>query len=766
MHQSTPRREDGPLLVGRGTFIDGLRVAELEGAAHAVFVRSIEPHALLLSIDVTAAAGMPGVLAVFVGAELGIWPLPPRLPPMNQAMLRPMLAEGRVRFVGEPVAVVVATSSALATDAAEAVIVDYEPLPVVSTIEEALSNTTILHPDAGTNVSMLWETKVPEIDPFASCDVTVQVSVRHPRLVPGPIEPRAGAAVWGADGRCTTWVCSQRPAGAKYVIECSLGLEPGTVRAIAPDVGGGFGAKGGYGCYPEDVVIVWAARRLGRAVRWCETRSEAMVAMGHGRASTHRVRIGGTLAGRILAYSVDALQDSGAYPAMGTNVTTNLRNSGTGVYDIAACTLRGTSVVTNTTPTVAFRGAGRPEAACDIERAVDMFAASVGIDPVEVRLQNVVGPDAFPYRNAVGATYDSGRYGEALTRCITAGGYEALRVEQAERRRRSDPVQLGIGVSCTVESTGGGEGETASLTVHPDGSVTVIVGTSPHGQGHETTFADVVMAELGIDRSRIAILHGDTDLSPYGGGTIGSRSAQLGGSAAFGAALDAIETARLRAAELLEANPADVEFNPAVGQFHVVGTPARALSWADVGQIEVTHHFKPERGAATFAFGACLAVVEVDTEIGAVSVRSLLSVDDAGTLLQPTLAEGQVHGGLGLAIGAVLCEEMIYDGGVPRSGNFADYGLVSAAEMPSFHTEEMETPSPLNPLGVKGVGESGTVVATPALQSAVIDALSPFGITHLDLPHSPARVWAAILAARSPTDPTVQERRSGPVRLG
>ena len=700
-----------------------------------------------MSIDVAEARGLPGVVAVYTADDLDIWPLPPRLPIMNKNMWRPMLASGVVRFVGEPVAVVIAESRAVATDGAESVIVDYEPLPVLLDLEESRRGTTLLHEHAGTNVSYEWSTKPLESDPFEACDVVVEFSLRHPRLVPGPIEPLAGAAVWGPDGRCTSWVCSQRPAGAKYVIECSLGLEPGTVRAIAPDVGGGFGAKGGYGCYPEDVVIAWAARRLGRPVRWCETRSEAMLAMGHGRASTHKVRIGGTADGVVRAYEVEALQDSGAYPAMGTFVTSNLRNSGTGVYAIAAATVRGTSVVTNTTPTVAFRGAGRPEAACDIERAIDRFSAALGLDPVDVRLRNVVPADAFPYKTAIGSTYDSGRYGEAITRCIEAGHYRELREEQAARRQHGDVVQLGIGVSCTVEITGGGEGETASVAVNEDGTVTVIVGTSPHGQGHETTFADVVMDVLGIDRSQIEVLHGDTDLAPFGGGTIGSRSAQLGGAAAYGAAQGAVEEARKRAAELLEADVADVVFDKSAAGFHVVGTPARNLRWTDLGAIEASHQFKPADG--TYAFGACLAVVEVDTETGNVSARSLVCVDDAGTLLQPVLAEGQVHGGLGLAVAAALFEEMVYgDDGVPKTTSFAEYALVSAAELPSFETHEMETPSPLNPLGVKGIGESGTVVATPALQSAVLDALSAFGIEHLDMPYTPERVWRAINESR------------------
>jgi aerobic carbon-monoxide dehydrogenase large subunit len=734
------------LLSGRGTFIDGLRLPELDGALHAVFVRSIQPHGRLVSLDASEAARMPGVVAVLTGADLtDVWVLPPRLPMMNQAMVRPMMAQTVVRFVGEPVAVVLAESHAQAVDAAESVIVDTEALPAVVDLDDAVRGDVLVHADAGTNVSFEWTQAPFDSDPFVGCEVIDEFAIRHPRLHAGALEPRAAAAAWGPDGRCTIWVCSQRPAGAKYVIECALGLEPGTVRAIAPDVGGGFGSKGGYGCQPEDVVVAWASRRLGRPVRWVETRSESMLAMGHGRSSTHHVRIGGTRDGTVLAYEVSALQDSGAYPAMGTFITTNLRNSGTGVYHVPTARVSGRSVATNTATTMALRGAGRPEASCDIERAMDRYASLIGQDPVDVRRANLVPSDAFPYRTGVGSTYDSGNYIEALDRCVEAAGYDDLRDEQALLRAQGGSTRLGVGVSCTVEITGGGEGEDASVSVAADGLVTLVVGTSPHGQAHETTFAALVGNELGIPAEHVRVLHSDTALSPTGGGTIGSRSAQLGGSASYGAAHDLIELAKRAAAERLEAAAADIVFEPATGRFHVAGTPARDVGWIDLGPLSAEHRFKPEGGSGTFAFGACVATIELDIETGAVRVRSLVSVDDAGTLLQPQLAEGQVHGGLGMAVAAALYEEMVYDvDGVPKTGNFADYALVSAAELPSFETHEMETPSPWNPLGVKGVGESGTVVGTPALQSAVLDALKEFGIDHLDLPYSPLRVWQAL----------------------
>ena len=743
------RREDEPLLRGESTYIDGLDIPELAGAAQAVFVRSIEPHARLASVDVTGAREADGVIAVYLGPEVDGWPLPPRLPSMNGDLWRPLMAYDTVRFVGEPIALVIAGTRAQAVDAAELVVVDYEPLPPLVDLDASLAGDVLLHEHAGTNVALAWELDPLPDDVWDGCDVTAEFDIRHPRLGPHAIEPLAGASAWGSDGRCTAWVCSQRPAGAKHVIETLLGLEPGTVRAISPDVGGGFGSKGGWGCYPEDVVVAWAARELGRPIRWAQTRSEASLAMGHGRASRHRVRIGGMRDGTIVAYSVDALQDSGAYPAMGTNVTGNLRNSGTGVYDIAHATLRGTSVVTNTTPTVAFRGAGRPEAACSIERAVDRFAGLIGRDPLDVRFANLVPPDRFPYRTAVGSTYDSGDYPAALRLAAESADYEGLRAEQSARRASGDnEMLLGIGVSCTTEITGGGEGERATAFLAEDGTVDVVVGTSPHGQGHETTFAPVVAAQLGLDVDQITISHDDTDRSPIGGGTIGSRSAQLGSAAAYGAAVDLVAAARERAAELLEADPDDITLDIDRGSFHVVGTPARSLGWADLakhGELSTHHHFRPEGGAGAFSFGACVAAVEIDTATGEVQLRRLVSVDDAGVILQPVLAHGQVHGGLSLAVGAALYEEMQYDqDGVPMTVGLADYLMPSAAELPFFESHETETPSPLNPLGVKGIGESGTVVATPAIHSAVLDALAPLGVEHVDLPLTPEKVWQAL----------------------
>lgn len=750
------RREDRPLLTGRASYISGLSDPLLDGALHGVFVRSIEARARLRSVDVDEARTAEGVAAVFLGEDVDAWPLPPRLPSMNGDLWRWLLARDEVRFVGEPIALVLAETLEQAVDAAELVFVDYEPLPPVVDIHEAASDETLIHERATTNVALAWELPPVPSEVWDDCDVVVEFTQRHPRLAPSPIEPLAGACAWHEgvtpEGvsmlRCTAWVCSQRPAGARYVIETLLGLPDDTVRAITPAVGGGFGAKGGWGCYPEDVVAVFASRAVGRPVRWTETRSEASVAMGHGRASSHRMKIGGRRDGTILAYEVEALQDSGAYPAMGTNTTGHLRNSGTGVYAIPNASAKARSVVTNTTPTVAFRGAGRPEAASDIERAVDRFAREIGQDPVEVRRRNLIPPFADGHTNALGASYDSGNYGGALDRALEVANYRELRAEQAARRQEAGTTQtrqLGIGVACTVESSGGGPGETSTASVGEDGRFTVVVGTSSHGQGHETTFAALVAEALGVDPDDVDIVHSDTDVSKFGGGTTGSRSTQLGGSAARGATVELIEQARLKAADELEANAGDVVYEPSRQSFHVVGTPTRGVAWADIGPMSVEYAFQPPDKRSSFPFGASVCAVEVDVETGEVDIRTLVAVDDAGTVLQPVLAKGQVHGGLGLAVGAALFEEMVYSPeGVPLTSNFMDYGIPSAAELPSFECDDTQTPSPLNPLGAKGIGESGTVVGTPAIHAAVLDALSPYGVDHIDLPLLPEKIWNAV----------------------
>jgi carbon-monoxide dehydrogenase large subunit len=495
------------------------------------------------------------------------------------------------------------------------------------------------------------------------------------------------------------------------------------------------------------------ARLAGRPIRYTESRSESMLGLGHGRAQVQDVEIGGTREGKILAYRLHVLQDAGAYPRFGAYLPTMTKLMLSGTYDIPNSTLSSTAVVTNTVPLVAYRGAGRPEAAAAIERAVDLFAAEIGMDPAEVRRRNVVAADRFPYTNSTGTVYDSGQYEAALDLVLEAAGYTSLRDEQAERRSRGEVVQLGIGLSVYVEVTAGGGGtEYGRVEVGADGRVQVQTGTTPYGQGHRTSWAMLVSERLGIPMDRIDVVHGDTDLVARGSITGGSRSAQLGGTNVWRAAGTVLERARALAAQLLEADPADVVLED--GRFHVAGTPSIGRTWAEVAAAATELDGEPlaalgdfTQTTGTYPSGAHLAVVEVDTETGQVVLRRLVAVDDAGTILNPMIAEGQVHGGLAQGVAQALLEEVVYDAdGNPLTANFADYGVISAAELPSFETVHLASPSPANELGAKGIGESGTIGATPAVHNAVIDALSHLGVRHLDMPCTAERVWRAIHA--------------------
>jgi carbon-monoxide dehydrogenase large subunit len=536
-----------------------------------------------------------------------------------------------------------------------------------------------------------------------------------------------------------------------------FGLTHEQVRVVAPDVGGGFGAKTGLA--PEDVMIAWAARRLHRPVRWHETRSENMVAMVHGRGQQQTVEIGGSRDGKVSAYRLTVLQDAGAYPAIGAILPFLTRVMASGVYDIEKVEFNSNSVVTNTTPTGAYRGAGRPEAAAAIERAMDLFAAEIGMDPVEVRRRNLRPRFEEPVTTAVGTAYDNGDYVGALDRALAAADYDALRAEQQRRRDAGDHVALGIGVSVYVEVTAGPTpgAEHARIDVNPDGSATVYTGSSPHGQGHATAFAMIVQETTGIPVEKVTLVWGDTDRVAKGEGTMGSRSLQLGGSAVYRAAEGAVDQAREIAAELLEASVDDVVLDAGSGRFHVAGTPAVARTWAEVATAASARgegsgicgivDFQAE--STTFPFGCHVAVVDVDTETGDVVLRRMITCDDAGRIINPLLVEGQRHGGIGQGAAQALLEEVRFDAdGNPITANFADYGIISATELPDFELVTMETPTPVNPLGAKGIGESGTIGATPAVQSAVCDALAHLGVRHVDIPTTPERVWRAIQEAR------------------
>jgi carbon-monoxide dehydrogenase large subunit len=490
-------------------------------------------------------------------------------------------------------------------------------------------------------------------------------------------------------------------------------------------------------------------------VMWTESRSDSMLGLGHGRGQVQVAELGGTRSGRIEAYRLTVIQDAGAYPDMGAMLPFLTKSMLPGVYDIARQECIPVSVVTTTTPTVAYRGAGRPEAAAAVERILDVYADEIGVDPAEVRRQNFIQPSAFPYTTPAGSTYDSGDYEGALDRALAASGYADLRAEQARRRASGSPVQMGIGIATYVEVTGGaGFKEYGAVEVHADGSATVKTGTSPHGQGHATSWAMLVSDQTGIPVDRITLIHGDTDLVPRGEGTMGSRSLQQGGVAVHDATVGLVERARDLAANLLEASADDIVVDTASGRLHVAGTPTAGKTWAELASAASASGglFAEADMAAqgpTYPFGAHIVVVDVDIETGKVVVRRVVAVDDAGRILNPLIVEGQVHGGLAQGIAQALLEEVRYDpDGNPLTTNFADYTFVSAAELPSFETIHMETPSPLNVLGAKGIGESGSIGSTPAVQNAVVDALSHLGVRHIDMPTTPQRVWDAIQEAR------------------
>ena len=746
------RKEDPRFLRGEGRYVENL---PLEGALAVTFVRSLLAHAHIDGVDATAAATLPNV-QVFTGADVDAGPFgPPPFPGLNPGMGRPLVATDVVRFVGDIVAIVVSEDRATGVDAAELVSVDYDPLPAVVSPQDAAKDEVLLYPEVGTNVAC--RSGSPEHDEklFDGCDVVVSGTLVSPRMAPCPLEPRSAAAEVGPDGRVTAWLSTQTPHQDRMVLAGTLGLDPAQVRVVAPDVGGGFGAKM---LNPEEVLLVWLARRLGRPVRWTETRSESMVALPHGRAQRLDYTIGGTRDGKVLAYRLDVLQDSGAYPVLGAFLPNLTALMASGVYAIPRIEFEGRSVVTNTTPISAFRGAGRPEASQAIERALDAFAAELELDPVEVRRRNFIPADAFPHTTVTHAAYDSGDYEGALDLVLRSAGYEELRDEQRRRREQGEATQLGIGISCYVEITNGiAETEFGEVEITPDGGAIVRTGSFSHGQGHETTFAMIAAEQLGLPIEKVTVHKGDTDEIAKGTGTYGSKSTQIGGMAARLAADEVVEHAKELVGDYLEASPADIVLDPALGRLHVAGDPSQAISWADLAvrasaddrlaELKASHEFK---AVPTFPFGAHVAVVEVDTETGRVELRRLVAVDDAGTLINPLVAEGQVHGGIATGVAQALYEHVVYDDdGNPMTSTFVGYAFPSAADLPSWETVEMETPTPVNALGAKGIGESGTIGATPAVHNAVVDALAPFGVRHVDMPANGENVWRALEEART-----------------
>ena len=722
---SVLRREDAALLVGGRPYVDDLDV----DARSVVFVRSDVPHGRI--IDISGGEG------VYTAEDLD---LPDMLAgaPAPAHFGRPTLARGTVGYVGDPIAAVVADTLTEARDRAEDVVVEIEELPANS------------DPMAATEV--VFEVD-PIEDPGALDDADVVVSFRYvnQKIAPAPMETNGILAIPNVDatngeGRLRLWVPTQCPFSVQRTMATCLGLDIEQVHVVVPATGGGFGAKGH--AYVEQVVTAALALRLGYPLRWIESRTENMLHMGHARGQVQDVRIGARADGTVVGMKVNVTADAGAYPDIGAWLTFYTKMMASGTYRIPRIDFRARSVLTNTAPTGALRGAGRPEAAALVERAMDLLAAEIGLDAVEVRRRNLLETHSGPVTTPTGAVYDSGDYLGTMERAIELAGYDDLRHEQSERRNRGDRHLLGIGVANYIEVTGNGpSSDYGSVRIHDDGTATVLSGVSSHGQGHQTTYAQIASEQLGIPMADIAVIQSDTDLVPRGNGTYGSRSLQLGGSAIDRAAVAVVEQARNVAAEHLEANVDDIAVYHGDG-LGVAGSPGTVLSWERLAALSpepLTAECDFDQGARTFPFGTHVAVVEVDTETGGVRLLRHLCVDDCGNVVNPLLAEGQQHGGIAQGVAQALWEEMVYDDHAgPRTTNFGDYLIPSAAEFCDFETHRTTTPTPLNPLGAKGIGEAGTVGATPAVQSAVIDALAPFGVRHLDMPLTPEKVWRAM----------------------
>ena len=748
------RTEDPGFLTGSRRYLADL---ELPGRVHAVFVRSEVAHGQITAIHTDEALGMPGVVAILTFDEIGVAPHH-SLVEVHPDFARPPLADGRVRFVGEPLAVVLAETSAEGADAANAVWADIDPLPVSVDPETALSTgAALIFPDHGSNVALMIDDDAT-ID-FSDADVVVRGRYVNQRMAVAPMEPNGCAAQVDDEGRLTFWASTQAPHGLRRELAQALDMAPDDVHVVTPAVGGGFGGKAGL--YSEFSVVAAAARRLGRPVVWTPTRSEDMKSLAHSRGQIQYAELGCTADGRFTALRVRLIGDAGAYPGVGSYLPGGTRRMAHGTYTFPIIEFDVAVAVTNTTPMGAYRGAGRPEATALLERLVDQAAHELGLDPIEIRRRNLLGEEVFPFRTLTGHTYDVGRYLLALERAAEVVGYEALRDEQARRRSSAGHTLLGIGVATYVEITAGaGGGEFGAIEVHADGSATVYAGTQSHGQGHQTAYAMLVSDQTGIPVDRIGLVDGDTDLVRTGGGTSGSRSLQIGGSAVRGATEAMVGKARQLAAQILEADADDIVIDTIAGTLAVAGVPSRALSWSELASrseeydIELNGDCDFQQDGATFPFGAHIAVVEVDTQTGMVDLLRHVAVDDCGTVIAPLLVLGQQHGGIAAGVGQALFEQVVHDDDAnPITSNLADYCIAAASELPSFEAHSIETPTPLNPLGAKGIGEAATIGSTPAVQNAVIDALAHLGVRHIDMPCTPERVWTALCGARDGTLP-------------
>jgi len=699
--------------------------------------RDLVPHCAPLPIATSSAEGGGDPTATDVGRQH--YPL----------------SVDRVRHVGEAVAAVIGTSVEAAADGASDVVVDWEPLPaVVDAVAAMAPGAPQLFDDAPKNIEHTQAIKAGDPDgAFAKAHRVVKQRMLSQRLSGVPMEARAVlAAPDFASGGLVVWSTHQAPHVLRQGLSQALRIPENQIRVIAPEVGGGFGVK--FGTYPEDVVVSALARLRRMPLRWIETRVEHMTSTTHGRAQVTDMEAAVDADGRIAGLRMNVIADVGAYPIF-TFIPDLTLMMGVGVYRVENIDLRDTCVFTNTTSVAAYRGAGRPEAAYYLERLMDCVAAELGRPPEEIRRKNFIPPESFPYAAPTGQNYDSGEYDKALTRALEVVRYDALRAEQRQRIEQKDRRLLGIGMSCYVEMCGFGPYESALVRVEPSGTVTAMTGTSPHGQGHETTFAQIIADHLGVDFDKVVVRHGDTSVSAMGFGTGGSRSLVVGGSAMLRAADKVQEKARRLAASMLEAAFEDVELND--GRYQVKGVPAKSLSLAKIAErayaeglpeglepgLEATEYFRPPQ--LVYPFGAHVAVVEIDRETGRITVRSYVSVDDCGTRISPLLVDGQVHGGIAQGAAQAVLEEVVYSPeGQLITGSLMDYALPRADDLPSFTTDQTVTVSPFNPLGAKGIGEAATIGSTPAVVNAVVDALRPFGVRHLDMPLRPERVWRAM----------------------
>jgi carbon-monoxide dehydrogenase large subunit len=763
------------LISGQATYVDDLRLPLLDGAAHAVFVRSTAAHARI-TVELDDARSAPGVVCAIAADENPIWPTIAYSPIHPLRFAQPLLAEHKVRYVGEPIAVVVAATREQAVDAAERVIVDYDELPVVLSTSDALSDEVRLfdredqarrnaHSGADdSEVTNIIRTHADDglgggADPsvFENAEVVVEHQFSNPRQVAAPIECRGASAVWTDDGHLHVWVSTQTPHGFRSRIAPMYDLALSDIHVVAgPFVGGGFGGKGAPG--PEEQLIPYLAQLAGRPVRWIESRTENLMSAPQGRAEDIHLWLAGTRDGDLQAVKVQLHKDAGAYPSSGAG----LPNQWTapmlaGTYAIAHTEFEQVTHVTNRPSVSALRGAGRSPVIAALERAVDMFAAEIDMDPAELRRRNLLSAELMPYTSPTGAIYDDGDYAEALERLVNVAGYDELRAQQSARRADGGSTQMGIGIASYNLRTCGGGGESAQVRINPDGTATVVTGTTSQGQGHQLTWRKIASSELGIAPEDITVIEGETDAIATGVGAIGSRSLQTAGLAIHEATADVVSQASLLAAQMLEAAEADVVLDREIGAFHVVGTPSRSLRWADLAvEIEARDeqlscdHVYENGGRDVYPSGCHLAVVEVDTDTGAWKLIRFVGVDDAGVRVDNGVVEDQLRGGIALGVAQVMGEEVLFDdAGNPLTTNFLDYQIATIDQFCQIELKAQVVPSSFNAGGYKAVGESGPVGATPAVHNAVIDAISHLGVRHIDIPCTPQKVWNALQHAAS-----------------